>query len=172
LINYVGLTGAPCYLAPPADPNANTFNSNSKYSMLDVTNDDGASTTLMSGESLGCTDPGGRDHAYSWMGVRSIPTGGGLPDNGGVFNFSSRHPVMVQVCYFDGSVRPFAGLVSGSASCRLRSARGSAASIGPSSGPSRRRGPESQDHTSRVRTRYPRSECRGTPSGGVNRGGG
>jgi prepilin-type N-terminal cleavage/methylation domain-containing protein len=114
LTNYVGLMGGPCYYAPPIDPNANTFNSNSKYSLLDVANADGTSTTLMFGESLGCTDPeslgctdpGGRDHAYSWLGVGSIPSGGGIPADGGVFNFSSRHPAAVHFCYFDGSVRP------------------------------------------------------------------
>jgi len=106
LTNYVGLMGGPCYYPPPIDPNANTFNSNSKFTLLDVTQADGTSNTLMFGESLGCTDPGGRDHAYSWMGVGSIPSGGGLPKDGGVFNFSSRHPTLVNFAYFDGSVRP------------------------------------------------------------------
>jgi prepilin-type N-terminal cleavage/methylation domain-containing protein/prepilin-type processing-associated H-X9-DG protein len=106
LTNYVGLMGGPCLYAPTIDPNANTFNSNSKYTLNDVTICDGTSTTLMFGESLGRTDPGPRDHAYSWMGIGSIPSGGGLPDNGGVFNFSSRHTGLVNFCYFDGSVRP------------------------------------------------------------------
>ena len=41
--------------------------------------------------------------AEPWM---PIPSGGGLPTWGGVFNFSSRHPTLVNFAYFDGSVRP------------------------------------------------------------------
>src|SRR5437764_1447007 len=93
-------------LLPYLEPNANVFQSDTKYSLLDVTTHDGTSNTLMFGESLGCTVPGPRDHAYSWMGVGAIPSGGGMPDEAGVFNFSSRHRTTVNFAFFDGSVRP------------------------------------------------------------------
>jgi prepilin-type N-terminal cleavage/methylation domain-containing protein len=73
---------------------------------------DGTSNTLMYGEGLGSEGTGARTWAWTWM-VGSLPTAWGLgaPVQGnGVpssrwYNFSSRHPAVVQFAFGDCSTR-------------------------------------------------------------------
>ena len=66
---------------------------------------DGASNTLLFGESLGGQYGSERQYSHSWMGSGALPVAWGLPDQG-YENFSSWHPGVVQFCLVDGSVRP------------------------------------------------------------------
>jgi hypothetical protein len=132
--NYTGVAGA---LGKEAEvvaadaasgPNANLkkyegiLTNRSKTKIVQI--GDGASNTLMFGESLGGIVTGGkRDFYWSWMGVGAAGTKFGLAPGGGSANpasnppagvavlgapvtFSSRHTGIVQFALGDGAVRP------------------------------------------------------------------
>jgi len=118
--NYTGVAGAlgdNVSLASASDgPNINLqqyvglFTNRSKVTIAEVTSADGASNTLMFGESLGGTLSGQRDYVMSWMGDGSLGTkfgmapGGPVAPNGGPVYFSSRHNGVVLFARADGSV--------------------------------------------------------------------
>lgn len=76
---------------------------------------DGTSHTLLIGEAVGGFDcfSGKRTHAYPWIGVGTLGTGGGLDPPGlcigtGWWQFSSEHKDVVQFALADGSVHSIA----------------------------------------------------------------
>jgi hypothetical protein len=85
----------------------------SENTLGQLTVQDGASNTLMFGETLGGTGIGLRRYSLSWAGVGALPTYLGLgrgdkaPDEGGGewYRFSSNHRAVVYFCFGDGSVR-------------------------------------------------------------------
>ncbi len=69
---------------------------------------DGSSWTLMFGELLGDVTPQGRvQYTHAWFGSATLPTGWGLagPRTSGWYQFSSNHPMVVQFCFGDASVK-------------------------------------------------------------------
>jgi prepilin-type N-terminal cleavage/methylation domain-containing protein len=120
--NYAGVAGAlgkasDVVASDPASAGANLklyegiLTNRSKVKIVTIT--DGASNTLMFGESLGGTIYGvtTRDFVWSWMGVGAAgtkfglaPNGGGTAQNGAAVTFSSRHTGIVQFARGDGSV--------------------------------------------------------------------
>jgi hypothetical protein len=66
---------------------------------------DGTSNTLLFGEILGGQFKGVKQYSASWMGVGAMPTFGGMKAvNPTWFEYSSKHPGIVQFCFADGSV--------------------------------------------------------------------
>jgi prepilin-type N-terminal cleavage/methylation domain-containing protein len=70
-----------------------------------ITAPDGASNTMMFGESLGGRFPGQRDFAYCWMGGTPMPTGYGLPTPTHSWAFGSKHTGVVLFAFGDGAIR-------------------------------------------------------------------
>jgi prepilin-type processing-associated H-X9-DG protein len=107
--NYVGVAGFSGVIGvPPNDALAGVFTNRSNITMGHITAADGASNTLMFGETLGDTPFGARMTSDCWMGVGALPTAWGLPvtqSDTGWWHFNSRHPGVVQFCFCDGSVR-------------------------------------------------------------------
>ena len=121
--NYYGVAGALGKASevvdsdPASGPGANLkkyegiMTNRSATKIVAIT--DGASNTLMFGESLGGTVQGiPRDTVWSWMGGGAAatkfglaPGGGGTAQNGAQVTFSSRHTGIVQFAMGDGSVR-------------------------------------------------------------------
>jgi prepilin-type N-terminal cleavage/methylation domain-containing protein/prepilin-type processing-associated H-X9-DG protein len=106
LTNYLGVGGA--YVDTP-DPYwgqwVGIFTNRSRTSLANIP--DGASNTLMFGESICQNVDGVRQYNVAWMtGPYGLTVGGlmGPRDSIGAF-FSSRHPGVVQFCFADGSVR-------------------------------------------------------------------
>lgn len=79
------------------------FGNRSRYKFADVT--DGSSQTLLFGEAIGHVNPttNAHEHSYSWMGSGGLPVAWGMGDPRW-YQFSSRHPGVVQFCFVDGSV--------------------------------------------------------------------
>jgi len=79
----------------------------SKVTIAEVTSADGASNTLMFGESLGGKPTGQRDFVFSWIGVGALGTKNGLGENNnsGWAYFNSRHNGVILFAFGDGSVR-------------------------------------------------------------------
>jgi prepilin-type N-terminal cleavage/methylation domain-containing protein/prepilin-type processing-associated H-X9-DG protein len=108
--NYVGVSG---YLGRAskyvADTNFEGIMCNrSNITLANLSAADGASNTLMFGESLGGTAVGQRNLVNTWAGGGALPTAYGLVENDQVdwVHFSSYHPAMINFCFGDGSVRP------------------------------------------------------------------
>ena len=103
--NYAGVAG---YAGAVSPSSAGVFTNRSGVSLAQLSAADGASGTVMFGETLGNSDAGPRQYSDSWMGVGALATfpglGGGPASN--PFTFSSRHDGVVQFCFGDGSVRP------------------------------------------------------------------
>jgi prepilin-type N-terminal cleavage/methylation domain-containing protein len=78
-----------------------------RVTLAQLTNQDGASNTLLFGETLGGQAKQPRDFEFSWMGAGALPTAFGLDNYDAitVYMFSSRHTGIVQFCWADGSVR-------------------------------------------------------------------
>jgi prepilin-type processing-associated H-X9-DG protein len=79
------------------------FYNRSKTKLADVP--DGTANTVLFGETLGGESHGERTTSLSWMGAGAMPTAYGLPKKSYQWNFSSRHPGVVQFGMCDGSVR-------------------------------------------------------------------
>ena len=107
LSNYTGVNGGRGEGAPGSywAQWAGIYYNRSRTRLTDVT--DGTSNTLMFGEGLGGVTNGQRVTGWSWMGMGATGTGTGLfPSRDAAGStFSSRHPVVVQFCLADGSVR-------------------------------------------------------------------
>jgi prepilin-type N-terminal cleavage/methylation domain-containing protein/prepilin-type processing-associated H-X9-DG protein len=70
---------------------------------------DGTSNTLLFGEAIGGENPhpgGPPQYGGCWMGIGALPTFFGLPNTDPEwYQFSSRHPGVINFCFADGSVR-------------------------------------------------------------------
>ena len=102
--NYAGVAG---YAGAVSPSSAGMFTNRSSVSLAQVSAADGASQTVMFGETLGNSDAGPRQYSDSWMGVGALATfpglGGGAASSS--FTFASHHDGVVQFCFGDGSVR-------------------------------------------------------------------
>jgi prepilin-type N-terminal cleavage/methylation domain-containing protein/prepilin-type processing-associated H-X9-DG protein len=114
--NYVGVAGymgkaskyfAPPYAPPPTPDYEGIMCNKSKVSLANIADADGASNTMMFGESLGSKSVP-REYVVTWVGGGAMCTGFGFPDiqDADWDNFSSLHPDIVNFCFADGSVRP------------------------------------------------------------------
>jgi prepilin-type N-terminal cleavage/methylation domain-containing protein/prepilin-type processing-associated H-X9-DG protein len=92
-----GITGDPYY-----DHYRGVFSDRSRVRVSDIK--DGASKTLLLGESIGQMDGSGLGLGFSWIGCGVMITDPGLGDGEHWYQFSSRHPGTVTFCYADGSV--------------------------------------------------------------------
>ncbi len=109
--NYVGVAGYFGQASKFVDNNVDyegLMCNRSNISLAKLTEADGTSNTLMFGETLGGAAVGSRDLVYTWIGVGSLVTYYGLPENDSVgwWTFSSYHAAVVNFCFADGSVRP------------------------------------------------------------------
>jgi prepilin-type N-terminal cleavage/methylation domain-containing protein len=108
--NYLGVAG---YLGRASKYAADTdyeglMCNRSNISLASLSAADGSSNTMMFGESLGGPAYGPRETVNAWLGVGSMATAWGLPENDVVdwYQFSSLHLSVVNFCFGDGSVRP------------------------------------------------------------------
>ncbi len=124
--NYIGVAGAlfiDAITSSPSDGpgvNLNTYTGVFyNRSKTPLTIQDGTSNTLMFGETLGGTQPGGialdgtvgtgRDVLFAWMGVGCMGTKYGIAGTAATtqwVKWSSNHTGIVQYCFADGSVHP------------------------------------------------------------------
>jgi prepilin-type N-terminal cleavage/methylation domain-containing protein/prepilin-type processing-associated H-X9-DG protein len=113
LTNYIGCTG---YLGDNANPSAggrstssfaNSYKGiyyrNSRTKIAEVT--DGTSNTIAFGETLGGNLSAQRDFALTWFGSGAMPTAWGLSATPDFYQFSSKHPGIINFGFADGSVR-------------------------------------------------------------------
>jgi prepilin-type N-terminal cleavage/methylation domain-containing protein len=103
--SYLGVAGAAGVTgAPNWDDWHGVFYNRSKVDFRNIL--DGSSNTLLFGENNGGMDPKTEAGPYSfaWIGCGAMGTAWGL-DGEGWFQYSSRHPGIVQFCFADGSVR-------------------------------------------------------------------
>jgi prepilin-type N-terminal cleavage/methylation domain-containing protein/prepilin-type processing-associated H-X9-DG protein len=79
----------------------------SNLSLATLSAGDGASNTMMFGETIAGTAVGPREVVHTWIGAGALPTGWGLPENDSIdwYTFSSLHLGVVNFCFGDGSVR-------------------------------------------------------------------
>jgi prepilin-type N-terminal cleavage/methylation domain-containing protein len=66
---------------------------------------DGTSNTLLILEALGGAEQGSRDFSLAWMGMGAMATAWGTGSPGQWYQQSSKHTLVVQMAYGDGSVR-------------------------------------------------------------------
>lgn len=98
--NYIGCGG---YLGPNG-PYEGIYFANSQTKITTII--DGTSNTIAFGESLFGTATGNRDFVCTWFGAGTMPTAWGLTNTPDWYNFSSRHPNIINFAFADGSVRP------------------------------------------------------------------
>jgi len=106
--SYVGVAGYGGQINNGAiDQYAGLFCNRSGVSLAQLTSGDGSSNTLMFGEWLDDFAVGPRQFAPAWIGAGSLPTAYGTAGgtNSGYFEFSGKHPGMIQFGMGDGSVR-------------------------------------------------------------------
>ena len=116
--NYIGCGGglAQIYYEPAAAPGTllpstwnrweGVFISQRGLRLSAVTGQDGSANTLMFGETLGGRSSGVRDFSIAWMGAGYLPVAWNMTGNPTQwYQYSSRHPGMVQWCFADASVR-------------------------------------------------------------------
>jgi prepilin-type N-terminal cleavage/methylation domain-containing protein/prepilin-type processing-associated H-X9-DG protein len=106
--NYVGSMGGMGHINDPSwDREEGIFIPQQSVSLASVAGADGASNTLLFGETLGGTNKGPRDYSLAWMGEVNLPTAWGINDPSAWYTYGSRHPGVVQFCFADGSVHAF-----------------------------------------------------------------
>jgi len=111
LTNYIGCAGAKGDAVDDSalmQKYAGVFLKNGRARISDIK--DGTSNTLLFGETLAGAEYGARDFALTWAGSGCMPTSYELVDNKNNpspqwYNFSSKHPGIVQFAIGDGSVR-------------------------------------------------------------------
>jgi prepilin-type N-terminal cleavage/methylation domain-containing protein len=104
--NYLGVAGYCGQAYPMLFPGL--YTNRTPVGMVQLTNMDGSSNTLMFGECAMGSDPVvGGTLSHTWMGSGALPTAWGTVDvqGGSWYAFSSHHTNVVQFCYGDGSVR-------------------------------------------------------------------
>ena len=102
--HYLGIAGVMGETgAPDWDPLRGVFSNRTKNRFASIT--DGASNTLLFGENVGGRSDSNPDlyHAFAWAGCGGAATSWGFGD--GWWQWTSRHPGVVQFCMADGSVR-------------------------------------------------------------------
>lgn len=102
--HYLGIAGVMGETgAPDWDPLRGVFSNRTKNRFSSIT--DGSSNTLLFGENVGGHSDSNPDmyHAFSWTGCGLAATSWGFGD--GWWQWTSRHPGVVQFCMADGSVR-------------------------------------------------------------------
>jgi len=75
----------------------------SKTKITDIS--DGTSNTVGFGEMLGGAETGTRDFVAAWMGAGALPTAWSTISPAQWYSFGSKHTMIVQFGYMDGSVR-------------------------------------------------------------------
>jgi prepilin-type N-terminal cleavage/methylation domain-containing protein/prepilin-type processing-associated H-X9-DG protein len=80
------------------------YGSSKPIKIVNIT--DGTSNTIAFGETLGGTYPT-RDFKLTWMGASSLPTAWDLLDPPQWYSFGSRHDLIVNFAFCDGSVHSF-----------------------------------------------------------------
>ena len=112
--NYVGVSG---YAGKVESTYDGIMCNRARITLAQLTGVDGASNTLMFGESLGDAESGSRQWSQSWMGVGALPTAWGTPSvpNSGWWHFSSQHSGIIQFAFGDGSVRGLKKGITGGA---------------------------------------------------------
>ena len=108
--NYLANGGKAGYTLQPAyDPWKGPFYNRSKTNFAEIT--DGTSNTFLLGEAMGglAANSSAEVQSYGWMGYGIMTTYWGVApdDNGAIgwYQYSSRHPGVIQFCLADGSVR-------------------------------------------------------------------
>lgn len=102
--NYIGVAG---YSGTVNDPNYDVYTGAfSNRSAVNVNVSDGASTTLLFGEWLADSELAPRNYAGAWMGCGTIATFPGINPtaDSAWYNFSSKHPNIVNFVWADGHV--------------------------------------------------------------------
>jgi prepilin-type N-terminal cleavage/methylation domain-containing protein len=102
--NYLGVAG---YAGQALPFYQGMFTNRTPISIVQLSNADGTSYTLLFGECATGFDPVVGTLAHTWMGSGALPTAWGTPDQqgGSWYAFSAKHTAVVQFAYGDGSVR-------------------------------------------------------------------
>ncbi len=111
ITNYLGSAGLWGIVGDPyLDHYRGVFTDRSRTRIADIK--DGASKTLLLGESVGQVDSGNFTYGFMWMGCGIMITAQGLGDGQYWYQFSSRHPGLVNFSYADGSVHSISKEIS------------------------------------------------------------
>jgi prepilin-type N-terminal cleavage/methylation domain-containing protein/prepilin-type processing-associated H-X9-DG protein len=103
ITNYLGSAGMWGVVGDPfLDRYRGVFTNRSRTRIADIK--DGASKTLLLGETIGQVNSGDFVYGFTWMGCGIMITFQGLGDGQYWYQFSSRHPGLVTFSYADGSV--------------------------------------------------------------------
>jgi prepilin-type N-terminal cleavage/methylation domain-containing protein/prepilin-type processing-associated H-X9-DG protein len=99
--NYIGSAGE--YGTLFGGGTQGPFDVNSNWRMVQIS--DGSSQTIFFGETLGGTDTGTRDWAFSWEGAGTMPAYWNICTPSQWYQYSSFHQGLVNFVFGDGSVR-------------------------------------------------------------------